>query len=79
MQIAGIDATGNQGGASTDSGSGKGKSKEAPRIVLGDTEVSLEEDDVPLQRRRLFHSDGYAVSRPRRQDSRLSRRLPHLS
>jgi hypothetical protein len=34
------------------------------RIVLSDTEVSSDEDDAPLLRRRLFCSDGSAVSGP---------------
>jgi hypothetical protein len=45
IPVAGI-ADG-QGSASTDPSCGKGKGKAAPRIILSDTEVSSEEDDVP--------------------------------
>jgi hypothetical protein len=36
---------------STGPSSGKEKGKAVPQIILSDTEVSLEEDDIPLQRR----------------------------
>jgi hypothetical protein len=65
VQIPRADIAGGQGGVSTGPGSDKGKGKVAPQIVLSDTEVSSEEDDVPLQRRmRLFRSDGSTVGRP---------------
>jgi hypothetical protein len=51
IQIPRVDVAGGQGGASTGPSSGKEKGKVVPRIVLSDTEVSSEEDDVPLQRR----------------------------
>jgi hypothetical protein len=50
---------------STGPGSDKGKGKAAPQIILSDTEVSSEEDDIPLQRRtRSFHSGGFTINRP---------------
>jgi hypothetical protein len=78
MQIPGIDVAGSQGGAGTSPGSGLGKGKVAPWIILSDTEVSSEEDEIPLQRRmRLFHSDGSAVNGPPLSGSRLLRRPLH--
>jgi hypothetical protein len=57
VQIPGADIVGSLGGPSIGPGSGKGKGRVAPQIVLSNTEVSSEEDDIPLQRRmRLLHS-----------------------
>jgi hypothetical protein len=65
VQIPRTDVASSQGGVSTSPDSSKGKSKVAPRIVFSDTEVSSEEDEVPLQRRmRPFHDGGSTVSRP---------------
>jgi hypothetical protein len=48
VQIPGAGIVGSQGGPSMGPGSGKGKGKVAPRIVLSNTEVLSEEDDIPL-------------------------------
>jgi hypothetical protein len=54
-----------QGSASIGPSSDKEKGKAVPHIVLSDTEVSSEEDGVPLQRRmRQFRSGESTVSRP---------------
>jgi hypothetical protein len=65
VQIPRADAAGGQGGASTSPSSDKVKGKVVPRVVLNDTKVSLEEDDIPLQRRmRQFHSGGSTARGP---------------
>jgi hypothetical protein len=65
IQIPGVDIADSQGGASTGPSSVMVKGKAVPRIVLNDTEVSSEEDDITLQRRmRQFHSGGSNVSGP---------------
>jgi hypothetical protein len=51
VQIPGADIAGSQGGASTGPSSDKEKGKVVPRVILSNMEVSLEQDDVPLQRR----------------------------
>jgi hypothetical protein len=48
IQIPGVDVAGGQGSASTGPSSDKEKGKAVRQIVLTDTEVSSEEDDVPL-------------------------------
>jgi hypothetical protein len=50
---------------STGPSSGKEKGKAVPHVILSDTEVLSEEDDVPLQRKmREFHSGGSTISGP---------------
>jgi hypothetical protein len=48
IHIPRVDIASSQGCVSTSPGSGKGKGKAAPQIILSNTEVSSEEDDVPL-------------------------------
>jgi hypothetical protein len=47
VQIPGADVADGQGGASTGPITGKEKGNAVPHVVLSDTEVSSEEDDVP--------------------------------
>jgi hypothetical protein len=48
IQIPEADIADGQGGASTGPSPGKEKGKMVPHIILSDTEVSSEDDDVPL-------------------------------
>jgi hypothetical protein len=48
VQIPGVDVAGNQGSVSTRTSFGKEKFKAVPHVVLSDTEVASEEDNVPL-------------------------------
>jgi hypothetical protein len=65
IQIPWADVVDGQGGASTGPSSSKEKGKVVPHIVLSNTKVSSEEDDVPLQRRmRQFHSVKSTISEP---------------
>jgi hypothetical protein len=65
VQIPGANAVDDQGGASTSPCSSKENGKVVPRVVLSDTAVSSEEDDVPLQRRMWqFYGGGSTISGP---------------
>jgi hypothetical protein len=61
VQIPGADVADDQGSVSTGPSSGK----VIPQIVLSDTEVLSEEDDIPLQRRmRQYCSSGSTIGGP---------------
>jgi hypothetical protein len=80
IQIPGADVADDQGSVSTGPSSGKEKGKVIPQIVLNDTEVLSEEDDIPLQRRmRQYCSSGPLSMDPRCRGSRLLGRPPHRS
>jgi hypothetical protein len=57
--------------------SGKGKGKAAPQIVLSDTEVSSEEDDIPLKR-MMSQCGHHTVARPRGGDVDSARHVRRL-